>query len=111
MRTAERHCRNCHSLLSVNGEFTTSSPCFGMTSEQIDEYFATGVDPREKLDTPAEPPSLNITEKQVDEYQLNQLRAIHANILKQAEYLLERVEFQEKCFNLKYNIHGVTNEG
>jgi hypothetical protein len=31
--------------------------------------------------------------------------------LKQAEYLLERVEFQEKCFNLKYNIHGVTNEG
>lgn len=45
-RTGMRHCRNCGSLLSVHGVFQEASPCFGMTDEQVKEYFRTGIDPR-----------------------------------------------------------------
>jgi len=44
--TGERQCRGCGLLLSVHGEYTENSPCFGMSEKEIQLYFNTDVDPR-----------------------------------------------------------------
>ena len=38
MSTGIRTCRDCGSVLSINGVFQKSSPCFEMTDEEIDKY-------------------------------------------------------------------------
>ncbi len=43
-----RRCRGCGQALSINREFLEASPCYGMTEEQIDQYFETGIDPRKE---------------------------------------------------------------
>jgi len=44
--TGIRSCRACGALLSDHGVFKEDSPCFGMTKEEVNKYFETGVDPR-----------------------------------------------------------------
>jgi hypothetical protein len=38
VRGETRVCRSCGAVLSVHGEFTENSPCFGMTTEEVRAY-------------------------------------------------------------------------
>lgn len=52
VRTGQRICRRCGALLSVHGVSTPASPLYGMTEEEVDKYFETGIDPRSKQTIP-----------------------------------------------------------
>jgi len=45
-RTGMRYCYQCGALLSINGVFQPDSCAYGMTDEQVKEYFRSGIDPR-----------------------------------------------------------------